>query len=211
MKIYYSEKHRKHDPPFEVFDGGCARHISKTRTAWTASLSALRGQIGRRSTNRRILDSTRSSMCMTRNIWISSPPAWTEWLASEPGTNPCLCLPPLRLRRHSRKAEVGAGAGGLLHHGLERLHRGRDVSGRAGFGKLRIERGAGCIGRRRVLPSPCAVRPVITQAGITPADTASSTTHRLQRTGCHEGRVAVLDIDYHCGNGTQDIFYSRAM
>jgi acetoin utilization deacetylase AcuC-like enzyme len=24
------------------------------------------------------------------------------------------------------------------------------------------------------------------------------------------GKVAVLDIDYHCGNGTQDIFYERA-
>jgi acetoin utilization deacetylase AcuC-like enzyme len=24
------------------------------------------------------------------------------------------------------------------------------------------------------------------------------------------GRVALLDIDYHCGNGTQDIFYDRA-
>ena len=22
MKIYYSEAHRKHEPPFEVFDGG---------------------------------------------------------------------------------------------------------------------------------------------------------------------------------------------
>jgi acetoin utilization deacetylase AcuC-like enzyme len=25
-----------------------------------------------------------------------------------------------------------------------------------------------------------------------------------------KGNVAVLDIDYHCGNGTQDIFYDRA-
>src|SRR5512138_3185629 len=25
-----------------------------------------------------------------------------------------------------------------------------------------------------------------------------------------KGKVAVLDIDYHCGNGTQDIFYERA-
>ena len=25
-----------------------------------------------------------------------------------------------------------------------------------------------------------------------------------------KGKVAVLDIDYHCGNGTQDIFYDRA-
>jgi acetoin utilization deacetylase AcuC-like enzyme len=24
------------------------------------------------------------------------------------------------------------------------------------------------------------------------------------------GKVAVLDVDYHCGNGTQDIFYARA-
>jgi acetoin utilization deacetylase AcuC-like enzyme len=25
-----------------------------------------------------------------------------------------------------------------------------------------------------------------------------------------KGRVALLDVDYHCGNGTQDIFYDRA-
>ena len=24
-----------------------------------------------------------------------------------------------------------------------------------------------------------------------------------------KGKVALLDIDYHCGNGTQDIFYER--
>ena len=43
------------------------------------------------------------------------------------------------------------------------------------------------------------------------ADIVSSTMPLSQRIGFRrKGKVALLDVDYHCGNGTQDIFYERA-
>jgi len=41
MKVYYSEAHRKHDPPFEVFDGGLRVPYFETPDRMDRILSAL--------------------------------------------------------------------------------------------------------------------------------------------------------------------------
>ena len=64
--------------------------------------------------------------------------------------------------------------------------------------------------RRRC--SRCAARRATTPRPTSMAATASSTTPPSPRSTCVDGgaeRVAILDVDYHHGNGTQAIFYDR--
>ena len=71
--------------------------------------------------------------------------------------------------------------------------------------------GAGA-GRGSGPPSRSAARRGTMPARASPAATASSTTPRWRRSGCGwtgAARVSVLDVDYHHGNGTQQIFYER--
>ena len=60
-------------------------------------------------------------------------------------------------------------------------------------------------------PSPCPARRVITQLPISTAATASSATPPSPPSTCWitVRTVAILDVDYHHGNGTQAIFYDR--
>ena len=55
------------------------------------------------------------------------------------------------------------------------------------------------------------VRPVITRVRIARPGSATSTTPRWRRSDCARtfNRVAILDVDAHHGDGTQQIFYSR--
>ena len=67
-------------------------------------------------------------------------------------------------------------------------------------------------GRRAAPPTACAGRPAITRRARCTAATASSTTPRSRprRSSRATGeRVAILDVDYHHGNGTQQIFWRR--
>ena len=64
--------------------------------------------------------------------------------------------------------------------------------------------------RRRLCPVPAARTP--RRRARSTAATATSTTRRSRRrhlrdAGC--ARVAIVDVDYHHGNGTQDIFWTR--
>ena len=61
-------------------------------------------------------------------------------------------------------------------------------------------------------PTGCAGRPATTPRARCTAATASSTTRRSRprRSRARTGeRVAILDVDYHHGNGTQQIFWRR--
>ena len=59
----------------------------------------------------------------------------------------------------------------------------------------------------------CASPPAPTPGPIGPEDSASSTTRRWRQRCCakHFARVAILDVDLHHGNGTQDSSITGAM
>ncbi|MCK7520381.1 MAG: hypothetical protein MZV64_23205 [Ignavibacteriales bacterium] len=98
----------------------------------------------------------------------------------------------LRPKTNAPKAEVTARAGGLLHHGPERLHRRRDVHGRAGFRQLRPESAAQAVGGGERSAFALCRRWDITAGRITRADIVSSTTPPSPRTGSHsKGHVVV--------------------
>jgi len=209
VKIFYSEQHRKHEPPFEVFDGGL-------RTPYLENSDRMD----------RILHSLQPmdwvTLCEPKDFGLDPILAvhdrdyidflascWTEWQASEALDKSVLLPATFALRRHPQKPT------GLL--------------GRAGYHMMDL---SACIVEgtyeAALASANCALsaaeivsngdhfafalcRPPGHHAGKDYAggycfiNNASVAANWLSS----QGNVALLDIDYHCGNGTQDIFYDR--
>jgi len=210
MKVFYSEAHRKHYPPFEVFDGGVRVPYLENPDRMDRILSALR------DTNwAEILEPADFGLApifavqdKTYLDFLAS--AWTEWLDSDPEDPSTLIPATFALRRTPQIP--------------------KSILGRAGYYIMDL---SACIVEgtyQAVLASVnCALsaaqavvessehsafglcRPPGHHAGKDYAggycfvNNASVTANWLSS----RGRVAILDVDYHAGNGTQDIFYER--
>ena len=86
------------------------------------------------------------------------------------------------------------------------------ADGGAGGGRHRADRRRPRAGRTRRSPTACAGRPATTPGATSSAAIASSTTPPSWRSRCVDRgaqRVAILDVDFHHGNGTQQIFWER--
>jgi len=140
--------------------------------------------------------------------------AWTQWLALDPGNSDRQPFPsvwPVRtLRSDLEPANFTARLGLYSMDNGSPMSAGTWVAAKAGADAAAGAAGLLSRGARSVF---CATRPPGHHAG---ADfmggycfinnTAVAAQTLLDR-GCH--RVAVLDVDYHHGNGTQSIFYER--
>jgi acetoin utilization deacetylase AcuC-like enzyme len=210
MKIYYSEAHRRHEPPFEVFDGGLRVPYLENPDRMNRILVALRqtdwGEIDDP------LDFGLEPIYAVHNRdyvdFLAS--CWTEWLASEATDKSTLLPATFALRRHPQ--------------------RPTSLLGRAGYHLMDL---SACIVEgtyeAALASANCAL-----SAAETVAEGARSAFALCRPPGHHAGKdyaagycfinnasvaanwlsakgnVALLDIDYHCGNGTQDIFYERS-
>ena len=90
--------------------------------------------------------------------------------------------------------------------------RARDVRGGAVRRRRRPDHRRPRARRRDRAPTGCAGRPGTTRRGRCTAATATSTTRRSRprRSSGRTGEpVAILDLDYHHGNGTEQIFWRR--
>jgi acetoin utilization deacetylase AcuC-like enzyme len=103
MKIFYSEAHRKHEPPFEVFDGGLRVPYMENADRMDRILNALQ-QTGWTE----ILapkDFGLDPICAVHDKdyvdFLAS--AWTEWLATEAQDKSTLLPATFALRRHPPK------------------------------------------------------------------------------------------------------------
>ena len=103
MKVYYSEAHRKHEPAFEVFDGGLRVPYLENPDRMDRILGALRAtdwiEIIEPGDFR--LDPIYAVHDKDYIDFLAS--SWTEWLATDPKDersspvdNPRCCLPPSR-------------------------------------------------------------------------------------------------------------------
>ena len=113
--------------------------------------------------------------------------------------------------QHQAAAQGAAAARRLLlHRYLHALER-QCLAGGAARRRLHADGG-----RARRCPGPASPtrwcgRPVTMPSGAPSAASATSTTPPSPpTTSAAYGRVAVLDVDYHHGNGTQDIFWTRS-
>jgi len=209
MKIFYSEQHRQHQPPFEVFDGGVRVPYLENPDRMDRILGSLRGM--KWADIIEPLDFGLNPILAVHDKeyldFLAS--AWTEWLASNPTDSSTLIPATFALRRQPQKPRSLLGLAGYYIMDLsacivEGTYQAVLTSANCALSAAEVVADG-----ERVAFSLC--RPPGHHAGKDYAggycfiNNASVAANWLSATG----RVAVLDIDYHAGNGTQDIFYTR--
>jgi acetoin utilization deacetylase AcuC-like enzyme len=210
VKIFYSETHRKHEPPFEVFDGGLRVPYLENPDRMDRICSALRGMdwaefcepldFG--------LDPIRAVHDQDYLDFLAS--AWTGWLATEPKDPSTLIPATFALRRKPRVPKSLLGRAGYYMMDLSACIVAGTYEAALASAHCALSAASSIVNGPSSTFALC--RPPGHHAGKDYAggycflNNAAVAAHWLSA----HGRVAVLDVDYHCGNGTQDIFYDRA-
>ncbi len=210
MKIFYSETHRQHAPPFELFDGGLRvpylenpdrmdRILTALRTVDWADLTAPT-DFG--------LDPIHAVHDAAYLDFLAS--AWADWLASAPSDPSTLLPATFALRRQPRVPKSLLGRAGYYIMDLSACIVEGTYAAALASANCALSAAQNVAHGARSAFALC--RPPGHHAGRDYAggycfiNNAAVAAHWLTS----HGRVAVLDMDYHCGNGTQDIFYERA-
>ena len=209
MKIFYSETHRKHEPPFEVFDGGLRTPYLENPDRMDRILNALN-----RENWGEILAPTDYGLDPIYAVhdkdyidFLAS--CWTEWLDSDPKDSSVLLPATFALRRNPQRPTSLLGRAGYYMMDLSACI----VEGtyQAALASVNCALSAAQEVSDGVRSAFALCRPPGHHAGKDYAggycfiNNASVAVNWLSL----KGKVALLDIDYHCGNGTQDIFYER--
>lgn len=211
MKIFYSDAHKQHCPPFEVFDGGVVIPNFETPERAERILTAL-GAAGMNDIHPPddfglepigavhdgdYLDFLRAAY----NEWMRTPTPY-EKTALLPAT-----FPPGGWR-HKPSSLLGRTGYYMMDLSAPIVAGTYPAALQAAYCALSGAR-ALTEGERTTF---ALCRPPGHHAGQANCggycyiNNAAVAAHWLSA----RGRVAVLDIDYHAGNGTQDIFYTRA-
>ncbi|NJC97459.1 MAG: histone deacetylase family protein [Anaerolineae bacterium] len=209
MKVFYSEIHRRHDPPFEVFDGGLRVPYLENPDRMERILKALRGVDWAEISAPTDFGLEPIAAVHDQEYLDFLASAWTEWLASDAEDKSTLLPATFALRRQPR--------------------RPKSLLGRAGYYMMDL---SACIVdgtyEAALASANCALSAAqaVTEGGKSAFALCRPPGHHAGRdyAGGYcfinnaavaanwlsaKGRVAILDIDYHAGNGTQDIFFDR--
>lgn len=216
MNVYYSDAHLQHNPPFEIFDGGEKVANFEVPQRVERILEALRldGRFEILPPDDFGLDPIQavhdegylSFLKTAYDEWMSTPlDADYERSALLPAT-----FPPAGCRNHIPKSLLGRAGYYMM-----------DLSAPIVAGTYQAAlASAHCAlsGAKFISPSAsphsafAVCRPPGHHAGRANCggycyiNNAAVSAHWLTQFG----KVALLDIDYHAGNGTQDIFYNRS-
>jgi acetoin utilization deacetylase AcuC-like enzyme len=214
MKIFYSEEHRKHYPPFEVFDGGQRVPYYENPDRMDRITSALNKTDWAEWVEPRDfgLDPILAVHDQEYINFIAS--CWTEWLASEPEVAAApgqhAFLPAtFALRRKARLTSSLRGRGGYYMMDLSACIVEGTYAAALASANCALSAAEFVFMNSRNSFALC--RPPGHHSGKDYAggycfiNNASVAANWLSS----KGKVALLDIDYHAGNGTQDIFYER--
>jgi len=209
MKVYYSEAHRKHEPPFEVFDGGLRVPYLENPDRMDQILRALRG-----TSWADILEPTDFGLDLIHAVhdkeyvnFLAS--SWNEWLATDSQDKSTLLPSTFALRRHPHKPTSLLGRAGYYMMDLSACIVAGTYQAALASANCALSAAQAVADGERSAFALC--RPPGHHAGKDYAggycfiNNASIAANWLSA----KDRVAILDIDYHCGNGTQDIFYER--
>ena len=209
MKVYYSEAHRKHEPPFEVFDGGLRTSYMENPDRMDRILNALRKTDWAEIVEPKEFGLDPIYAVHDKDYIDFLASAWTEWLMSEAEDKSTLLPATFALRRQPPKPT--------------------SLLGRAGYYMMDL---SACIVEGTYTAALASANCALSAAVA--LTTGSQSAFALCRPPGHHagkdyaggycfinnagvaanwlsirGKVALLDVDYHCGNGTQDIFYER--
>lgn len=210
MKIFYSEAHRKHEPPFEVFDGGLRVPYLENPDRMDRILDALHSVDWTELVEPADFGLDPILAVHDKDYLDFLAAAWTDWLATDPKDPSTLLPATFALRRHP--------------------HKPKSLLGRAGYYMMDL---SACIVEGTFSAALTSANCALSAAQAVDAVGGRSTFALCRPPGHHagkdyaggycfinnasvaanwlssKGRVAILDVDYHCGNGTQDIFYDR--
>jgi acetoin utilization deacetylase AcuC-like enzyme len=231
MKIFYNETHRLHNPAFEVFDGGQRVPYLESPERMDRILRALRGTGWAEIEPPRDfgLDPLRAVHSDAYLHFLAS--AWTEWLAAAPETDAAsdktaLLPATFAAKRDQMPKSILGKAGFFLLDLSVPVVEGTYAAARssancalsaAEFISQSLHRTSSPFTAPHssfLIPisSFALCRPPGHHAGREIAggycflNNAALAAQWLTRFG----KVAILDVDYHAGNGTQDIFYARS-
>ena len=213
MITFFSEQHVQHAPQHEFFRGERVPCFeSPARARFVQQQLMARGHVLREpgTDSRPVL-----ALIHTSRYLAFLEGAWADWLALEPGNadrQPFPSVWPVR----SLRADVEP-ANFTARLGLYSMDNGSPLS--AGTWAAAKAGADAAVSATRLLRAGehavfCATRPPGHHAG---ADfmggycflnNAAVAAQALRTQGCR--RVAVLDVDYHHGNGAQSLFYERA-
>ena len=210
MQVFYSEAHRKHEPPFEIFDGGLRVPYLENTDRMDRILDALR------ETNwAEILEPQDFGLDPIYAVhdgdyveFLAS--AWTEWLASDARDKSTLLPSTFALRHHTQKPTSLLGRAGYYMMDLsacivEGTYAAALASAHCALGAAEaVANGESAAFGLCRPPGHHAGRDYA--GGYCFLNNAAVGANWLSESG----KVALLDVDYHCGNGTQDIFYDRS-
>ncbi len=213
MKTFFNHIHAKHQGKFEMYRGSfvpCFEVVARADSV----LSELQARpVGQVLEPQRWDDSAMTTVHSERYLRFLQT-AWSQWITLDPKNVERDILPAVWPTRTFRSDLEPANFSGKL--GLYSFDAGTPIT--AGTWEVAHE-GARCAisAAEAVLQGDRAAfalsRPPGHHAGIDFfggycfLNNAALAAQHLRLNGC--GRIAVLDIDYHHGNGTQSIFYDR--
>lgn len=214
MRIFYSDTHNLHFPPFEVFDGGVRVPYLESPDRAHRVLTALQ-QTGWAEISAPMefgMEPVRAVHDPGYLNFLAS--AWDEWVSAEPapltdGDRAALLPATFALRMQVQPPASLLGRAGYYMMDLsapivEGTYRAALASVDCGLSAaqaiLNGEHSSFALTRP---PGHHAGR--ANCGGYCYLNNAAVTANWLSR----DGKVAILDIDYHAGNGTQEIFFDR--
>lgn len=214
MRIFYSDEHRKHFPPFELFDGGKRVPYFENPDRMDRILTALK-----KTDWAEFIEPTDFGLDPIHAVhdkeyinFLAS--CWTEWLDSDPtlaeAPETHAFLPAtFALRRTPRVPSSLHGKGGYYIMDLSACIVEATYKASLASANCALSAAEYAFSNQQSAFGLC--RPPGHHAGKDYAggycfiNNASVTANWLSS----KGKVALLDIDYHVGNGTQEIFYER--
>lgn len=215
MKIFYSEEHRNHYPPFEVFDGGTRVQYFENPDRMDQILNALQGEnwVTFLEPDDFGLDPILAVHDRDYLNFLAS--CWDEWLASDPEvaaspeTHAFLPATFALRRKNARPTSSIRGRGGYYIMDLSASIVAGTYKAALTSANIALSAASAVYGGDKSAFALC--RPPGHHAGKDYAggycfiNNAAVAVNWL----ANKGKVAILDVDYHAGNGTQDIFYDR--
>jgi acetoin utilization deacetylase AcuC-like enzyme len=209
MKVYYSEAHRKHEPPFEVFDGGLRVPYLENADRMDHILNSLHATDWAEIIEPKNFGLEPIYEVHEKDYVDFLGSCWTEWLASEAKDKSTLLPATFALRRYPQRPTSLLGRAGYYMMDLSACIVAGTYQAALASANCALSAAETVANGERDAFALC--RPPGHHAGKDYAggycfiNNASVAANWLSK----KGKVSLFDIDYHCGNGTQDIFYER--
>ncbi|HSB01444.1 MAG TPA: histone deacetylase family protein [Anaerolineales bacterium] len=210
MKVCYSEAHRQHNPPFEVFDGGLRVPYLESPDRMDRILEALRKTDWAEVMEPKDFGLAPIYAVHDKGYMDFLASAWTEWLDSEATDKSTLLPATFALRRQPQKPTSLLGRAGYYMMDLSACLVAGTYPAALAAANCALQAAEMVANGEHAAFALC--RPPGHHAGKDYAagycfiNNAAVAANWLSA----KGNIALLDIDYHGCNGTQDIFYDRA-